>query len=134
MRYRISQWLSGRYGVDPLNRALFVFSCALFIASIFFRGYWSRLLLIIGIISLIFCYIRMMSKNFEKRQSENQKYMSFIDKITLAFRLRKERWRQRGEYKFFRCPSCHTMLRVPKGKGRINIVCCKCGTSFQGKT
>jgi hypothetical protein len=134
MRYRISQWLAGRYGMDPLNRALSVFSCVLFIASLFLRGDWSRLLLCVGLISLIYCYVRMMSKNFEKRQSENQKYMSFINKITVAFRLRKERWRQRSEYKFFRCPSCHTMLRVPKGKGRINIVCCKCGTSFQGKT
>ena len=27
-----------------------------------------------------------------------------------------------------------TRLRVPRGKGKINIVCRKCGTSFQRKT
>ena len=30
----------------------------------------------------------------------------------------------------FRCPGCGTLLRVPKGKGKIKIVCRKCGNSF----
>ena len=31
---------------------------------------------------------------------------------------------------FYRCPSCRTLLRVPRGKGKIKLVCRKCGTSF----
>ena len=49
-------------------------------------------------------------------------------------RAAKERWVQRKDYKFFSCPSCHTNLRVPRGKGKIKIVCRKCGTSFMGRS
>ena len=50
------------------------------------------------------------------------------------FRLLKERWVQRRDYKFFTCPACRTTLRVPKGRGKIRIVCRKCGASFTGKS
>ena len=32
------------------------------------------------------------------------------------------------------CPACKTTLRVPKGRGKIKIVCRKCGNSFMGKS
>lgn len=38
------------------------------------------------------------------------------------------------EHKYFRCPNCGQMLRVPKGKGKISISCRNCGTTFQKKT
>ena len=34
-------------------------------------------------------------------------------------------------HNYFSCPNCRTVLRVPKGKGRIQITCAKCGTRFQ---
>ena len=54
--------------------------------------------------------------------------------IDAAYRVRRERWVQRKDYKFFTCPSCRTTLRVPRGKGQIRIVCRKCGNTFTGKT
>ena len=38
------------------------------------------------------------------------------------------------DYKLFTCPTCKTTLRVPKGKGRINLTCPKCQTKFAGKS
>ena len=76
----------------------------------------------------------MFSRNIYKRQAENAKYLKAKFRLTNGLRLRKERWSQRRDYKFFTCPACHTTLRVPRGKGKINIVCRKCGNSFQGKT
>ena len=46
----------------------------------------------------------------------------------------KERWVQRKDFKFFQCPSCHAVLRVPSGRGKIKIVCRKCGNTFIGKS
>ena len=37
-------------------------------------------------------------------------------------------------FKYFKCPNCKAKLRVPKGKGRLNITCPKCRTMFHGKT
>lgn len=46
----------------------------------------------------------------------------------------KEMFVQRKDYKFFTCPYCRAMLRVPRGRGKIKIVCKKCGSSFIGKS
>ena len=32
------------------------------------------------------------------------------------------------------CPDCKTTLRVPRGHGKIKIVCRKCGNTFTGKS
>ena len=34
----------------------------------------------------------------------------------------------------FRCPKCHQKVRVPRGKGKIQITCPKCGEKFIKKT
>lgn len=46
----------------------------------------------------------------------------------------KNRFRQRREYRFFRCPQCSVTTRVPRGKGKIRIICPRCGNSFVRRT
>ena len=118
--------MAGRYGNDPLNRFLSIVVLVLIVINFIL----SRL----SLIGLVMVYVRMLSRNFPKRRKENHKFMEAKYKVTSHFRLMKERWTQRKDYKFFRCPACRTPLRVPRGKGKINIVCKKCGNSFQGKT
>ena len=83
---------------------------------------------------LVYIYFRMFSRNITKRREENGKYIRLRYRIDAAYRVRRERWVQRKDYKFFTCPSCRTTLRVPRGKGQIRIVCRKCGNTFTGKT
>ncbi len=40
----------------------------------------------------------------------------------------------KASYKIFRCPDCKQKLRVPRGKGKINIICKNCGTEFVKRT
>ena len=35
-------------------------------------------------------------------------------------------WRERKTHRYFKCPNCKTMVRVPKGKGKIVITCTRC--------
>ncbi len=37
-------------------------------------------------------------------------------------------------YRFYNCPNCNQKVRVPKGRGKIEITCPKCHTSFIRKT
>ena len=83
---------------------------------------------------LAYAYFRMLSRNVYKRREENGKYIRARYKVSAALRVRHERWVQRKDYKFFTCPSCRTSLRVPRHRGKVKIVCRKCGTSFFGKT
>ena len=66
--------------------------------------------------------------------AENQKLLKLLPNLRRALRDGVERRRQRRDYKFFRCPGCHERLRLPRGKGRIQITCPRCGQRFSGKT
>ena len=102
----------------------------LLVVSMFTHGRLSDLLFVLVLIGIIYMYFRMFSRNVTKRREENAKYLNKTRSIRMYFRSLDERWRQRRDYKFFRCPSCGTLLRVPRGKGKIKIVCRKCGNSF----
>lgn len=127
--------MAGRYGNDQLNRFVSILSLVMMIGAIILNGTRiGRVLWAIALVLLAIIYFRMFSRNLYKRSDENSRYMHFKYKFTSKVKMIRERWVQRKDYKFFTCPSCKTNLRVPKGKGKINIVCRKCGNSFQGKT
>lgn len=126
--------MAGRNGNDQLNNFLLVFTLVLMLAGSFAGGVVGRYIMIVSVLLLALCYFRMFSRNVYKRREENGKYMRLKYKVSAWLRLRKERWVQRKDYKFFTCPSCRTTLRVPRGHGKIKIVCRKCGVSFTGKS
>ena len=134
MKERLARFMAGRNGNDQLNNFLLVFTLVLMLAGSFAGGVVGRYIMIASVLLLALCYFRMFSRNVYKRREENGKYMRLKYKLSAWLRLRKERWVQRKDYKFFTCPSCRTTLRVPRGHGKIKIVCRKCGVSFTGKS
>ncbi len=135
MRERFARFMAGRYGTDQLNRFLSVLSLVLMIVAIVFnKTVVARPLWLVAFVLLILVYARMLSRNVYKRNAENYRYLKLRMSITGKFEMISIRWKQRKDYKFFTCPACHTTLRVPKHKGKINIVCKKCGNSFTGRT
>lgn len=133
-REKFARFMYGRYGNDQFSKFLLIATLVCVVLSWFFGGAVSSVLYILGLASLIFCYVRMFSKNIYKRQQENAWYLRRQKAVTGWFRSVKERWQQRKDYKFFRCPSCHALLRVPKGKGKIQLTCRKCGNRFERKS
>ena len=134
MRERLASFMAGRNGVDQLNKFLLAADVVLAVLSSVIGGAFGRVTYTIVIGLLVVIYIRMFSRNLMRRRQENGKYLQLKQRFLGRFRLLKERWVQRRDYKFFTCPSCHTTLRVPKGRGKIRIVCRKCGVSFTGKS
>lgn len=122
--------MAGRNGNDQFNLFLLIVELVLIVLSSFTGG----LLFVLALALLVYIYFRMLSRNLYKRQDENGRYLRAKYKVESRLRLLLERWKQRRDYKFFVCPSCRATLRVPKGRGKIKIVCRKCGTSFTGKT
>jgi len=135
MRERFARFMAGRYGNDQLNRFLSIAGLILaLLALLLAKVRISMLLWLLALAALIFTYVRLFSRNVYKRRDENAKYLRMKARFLSYVRLKKERWVQRKDYKFYKCPSCGTTLRVPKNKGKINIVCRKCGHCFQGRT
>lgn len=126
--------MAGRNGNDQLNVFLLIVDLILMLLSGIFSKSIGGVLYPIVIALLVYVYFRMFSRNVYKRREENGKYMRLKYKAAAEIRLFKERWIQRKYYKFFTCPSCRASLRVPRHRGKIKIVCRKCGTSFFGKT
>jgi len=135
MREKFARFMAGRYGNDQLNRAMTIATAVTLLLSILTKGSgFSTLMWLASIALIVLIYVRMLSKNRYKRIDENNKYLKLTYKLSSYFRIQKERWTQRKDYKFFKCPACGTTLRVPRGKGKISVVCKKCGNSFKGKS
>ena len=121
----------GRYGVDSFGKFTIWGSLILMlIAGWTHRGILSWL----AWAGIIYSYFRMFSKNISKRYAENQKYL----KMTAGIRRKLASWKsqlaQRKIYHIYRCPGCKQKIRVPRGRGKIEIRCPKCNTRFVKKS
>ena len=129
--HRFQSFMAGRYGPDSLSKATSVFACVLLIPSLFLGGMASNVLWLLALVCLALTYFRMFSRNIEKRRAENRKYCQLISPLTRKYHQLVEKHRQKKLYRFFKCPSCGTVLRVPKGKGHIRITCKTCKHIFE---
>ena len=89
---------------------------------------------LLGWVMIIYCYFRMFSRNVSKRYAENEAFLAGVYKIRNFFRSQKGLWKQRKVYHIYKCPGCRQKIRIPKGKGKIEIRCPKCGTTFIKKS
>jgi len=123
--------MMGRYGSDQFNLALLLLSILLSLLS---RMTDWIILLAVSYVPLFFAIFRMFSRNIQKRRAENAWFMKRWGPVSLWIRQKIGMLRQSKNFRFFRCPNCKTTVRVPKGKGKIQIRCPNCGNSFVKKS
>lgn len=128
---RLQQFMIGRYGNDQFSLFLaisgLVFS---FLGN--FRNL--RFFYFIGLILIFYGLFRSFSKNYEARRKELNWYLRVSEKPKAYFKLLSNQIRDRKTHKYFRCKSCKTVMRVPKGRGKIEITCPKCRMKVIKKT
>jgi len=83
---------------------------------------------------LVLTVLRMFSRNRARRLEENNRFLNLWYRCRGAVTGWIDRRRQSRDYRFFTCPGCKNRLRVPRGKGHIQITCPKCGQRFDGRT
>lgn len=136
MKDRIHQFFAVRQGMDELSKALFwaglagIFLSAL--CSVWVPGL-AMLLLWLGLMLLIFSFVRAFSRRLSQRETENLAYLQWRQRLRAKRLARRDRLSQRRDFRFFKCPGCGAWLRVPRGKGKIHINC-KCGYTLYRKT
>lgn len=128
---KIQQFMVGRYGNDQFTMFLTISGLVLsFLGN--FRVL--RILYFIGILLIFYGLFRSFSKNFEARRKELSWFLAWSQKPKAQLTLWGNMLRDRNTHRYFRCKSCKTVMRVPKGRGRIEITCPKCRMKTVKKT
>lgn len=127
MKEKLARFMYGRYGVDSFSQCLMWIAIIGFLLSNF---RWGRGFYFIGFAAMVYATVRIFSKNTYKRAAENQKFLQRTSKIRSFFQQKKWAMMQKKSYHIYKCPSCKQKIRIPRGKGKIEISCPKCRTKF----
>ena len=150
-----------RRGLDELNRTMLIVALVFSIIGMIVSRSVGWLRVVLSLLSgamLVIIVIRMTSKNFNKRNQENMKYLTYEtavkDWIGRTFRskgksgayqaprtktktkakAKNPSWAELKQYKYLICPQCAQKMRVPRGKGRIRVTCTNCGNVFETRS
>lgn len=123
-------FMAGRHGADSLSNALVWTGLVLYLLGTFLN---------LGILSLlglaVYCYtvFRIFSRNNEKRSAENRRFMTWKTRLTTKGKQARTRFKNRKEYKYFKCPGCKAWLKLPHGAGVVTVTCSRCHNNFTEK-
>ena len=119
----LRRFMEGRYGTDRLNMVILCTGLAASILSSLLKV--SGLNVIFWLLSyglMFWAIFRSLSRNTYKRYQENRKFMQIVVRL-------KDR-----QHRYYDCPKCRQTVRVPRGKGKIAIICPRCREKFIKKT
>lgn len=124
IRERIDRFFQNRYGMDELGKTLLVLGAVIYVIGVIAQNgmFWS-----IALFVFIYAIYRMMSRQHWDRSEENRRFNRYV-------KLWKMRWQERKTSRIYMCKRCGRMIRVPKGRGKIQITCPQCGSKTVKRT
>ena len=134
MRFRdkLQRFMWGRYGIDGLYYGLFALYILTWIVQGFIKISVVRALVsLAGLAALFFMVFRVFSRNIPARRKENERFMRIWGRVKSFFVLQKNKIRDVKHFTYKKCPACKATLRLPRKKGRHNVVCPKCKNRFE---
>lgn len=129
--YKMSAFMYGRYGTDELSKFLMISALVLMVVS------WLPKLGLVYFVAfglMVWSLLRSFSRNLDKRRRELERYRRIKKPIANFFKLSRNKWRDRKTHVYFKCKKCKAVLRVPKGKGSIVVICTRCKDRIEKET
>lgn len=120
LRDWMERFMRGRYGFDDLGRMMLVVDAVLYFAGGITQN---GILLSLALAGILLTCFRFLSRDTYGRSRENERYVRVKNLWRLKFQYRKTA-------RIYMCPGCDKMIRVPKGKKKIQITCPKCGNTI----
>ena len=130
MREKFLHFMQGRYGADQLYRVMLIGAVLVILSNFIFEVFF----LLLGWILVVLAFVRAFSKDYSRRYAENQKFLELTGKIRKVFGKQRYVMEQRKDYHIYTCPQCRQKIRMPRGKGKVEISCPKCHTKFIKKS
>ena len=123
LAFGLRLFMEGRYGMDKLNMVmLWTGVIASLLSTLIPVPPLNLILWGVSYVLMFVSIFRILSRNTYKRYQENRKFLQFFDRL-------KDR-----DHRYYDCPKCRQMVRVPRGKGKISITCPRCREKFVKKT
>ena len=130
LRDGLGRLMAGRHGADEFSLAMLIVGLTLSIIGSLTRV---GVLSIFSLVLYIYAIFRMFSKDHNRRYAENQKYLAIWNRSTGSVRQFFVRLKNIRKYKYFKCPECHSRLRLPRKVGEVTVTCGKCHHAFKQK-
>ena len=126
---RLYRFMYGRYGADTLGNVLLVTYFIILALHTFIGFFWGNVWVdaavwLVSSALAITVITRIFSRKIVKRRQENEKFCGF-------FRLIRNKIRDRKTHVYRKCPNCRAVLRLPRARGKHNVVCPRCKNRFK---
>ena len=128
IKFSLSRFMYGRYGADQFSRTIVTASLILLVLG---QLLGSILLVYLSFAGYVYALFRMFSRNMQKRAQENEAYLNKTAKWRTEYAQAKVRWRNRKQYKYFKCPQCRMRMRLTRGVGEKQITYRNCQHTFK---
>ena len=126
----IQKFMAGRRGADELSLALLITGVVLSMLSSIFH---LRILYLLSLVVYVYALFRMFSRNLEKRYAENAAFLKLWRGKSSGVKQFFNRLKNSRKYRYFKCPECKSLLRLPRGVGEVTVTCGKCRHAFKQK-
>ena len=130
MREKIQRFFYGRYGLDRLNQFILVLALIIEVINLFFRSFVLNGIFYVLILIYMF---RILSKNIVARSIENDKYLRYKKFVIRRGKTFQSNIKDR-EHKVVLCPKCAQMVRLPRKRGKLEVICPNCHAKFEKRT
>ncbi len=124
---KMMRFMYGRYGIDELYYGLFALCLALcLLHSITGMAAFS----VLSTLVVVFIMYRVLSKNADKRRAENRMFLKLWNPVKNWFSYQHDRFRDRKDYRYRKCPGCRAIIKLPNQKGKHTTTCPRCHNKF----
>ena len=133
---RFMIFMQGRYGTDTLNKFLAGLFLVLWLINLLIMRFFlvTRLIFYFLELAVLALFIfRALSRNINKRSAENRAFLKVYNPVKSRIKLSIQKFKDRKEFRYLKCPVCKAQLRVKNKKGMHTVRCPRCGSEFDKK-
>jgi predicted RNA-binding Zn-ribbon protein involved in translation (DUF1610 family) len=127
------RFMVGRYGNDPLNVTLMIGALILNLFAPLFGRDGQTILNLVATLLMGWGLYRFFSRRIVKRQIENRKFLGLFRPFRKAFKVLRLNLTSKT-HAHYTCPHCGQIVRIPRGKGQVEITCPHCAKRFSKRS